>query len=123
MKQFLITAGAIGLLTLLSMMVFPWWVVAFISAGVAWVMKLKPGTAFLYGFILVALVFFFQAFFIDNANEGLLSRRIGGLFGGVGPLGLMIISAVPAAIAAGLGGLTGSYLRRVREPEANSEVS
>ncbi len=108
--KFIISIVLIGLLALASGLFLPWWSVALASFLVAYVMKLRPGLAFLAGFVGVFLCWLIIAMIRDSANDGILSARISELFGiGGSAFLLVLISSLIGGLVAGLAALTASY--------------
>lgn len=93
----------------------PFWslsVAAFLSAAV-----IRPGgwSGFAAGFLAGTLLWGGLALWADSANAGLLSARIGALFGTSGT-GLVLITAVLGGLLAGLGGALGDRVRMAATP-------
>ena len=90
----------------------PWWSIAFAGFGVALLIPQKPLLAFLSGFVALFLLWGALAFWIDQQNQGILSRKVSQLFPLQGSsLLLILITALLGALVAGLGALTGSFVR------------
>ena len=89
----------------------PWWSLAPIALVVVLIFQLSPTKStivgFLGGFILWGIVAFLQ----DNANQGILSSRIGGMLGGLPGLAVPLFTAIIGGITASLGALVGSLGR------------
>lgn len=101
-----------GLLAFVSGLYLPWWCLALAAFIVAALVHQKPGKAFLAGFSGVFLLWAGLAWWIDMKNNGVLSARIAALL----PLGgssvmLIIVTAAIGGLLAGLGAMTGSFLR------------
>jgi hypothetical protein len=102
---------AIGLFTML-----PWYSFVFCALVVALAVHQKPFKAFLAGFIGVFILWFVLAYRIDAANDHLLSVKVAQILPLRGSSTLLIsITGLIGALVAGLGALTGSYLRSVRK--------
>ena len=89
-----------------------WWFFAVIAFLVAALIHQKGFKAFLAGFLALFVLWFVLAFWMDLANEGVLSVKIASLL----PLGgskwkLIIITACIGGLVAGFAALSGSYLR------------
>lgn len=89
-----------------------WWFFAVVALFVALLIHQRGGKAFLAGFLALFILWFVLAFWIDNANGGVLSVKIAALL----PLGgskwlLIIFTAVIGGLVAGFAALSGSYLR------------
>ena len=64
-------------------MVLPWWMLPVAAAVLALGFNLKPGAAFLGGFLGAALLWGGYAAYVNILNEGLMAGRMGSLFGGL----------------------------------------
>jgi hypothetical protein len=104
---FMIVAGFIAQLFL------PWWSIAVVAAILSFIFDLKIGLSFWAGFLGAALLWGGFAGYLDALNEGILSARIGRLFGNVPGLVLIFITALIGGIFGGLGALTGSLGRQL----------
>ena len=90
-----------------------WWSIALASFLVALLISLPPGTGFMYGFISVFLLWLALAFFRDVRNDHILANRVSEVFlQKQSPVLMGIVSAVIGGLVAGMGGLTGSFLRK-----------
>lgn len=89
-----------------------WWTVAIAAFLVALLIPLPPLRSFLNGFIAVFLLWLTLAFLKDIQNDHILANRMSELILKTkSPYLIAVISALVGGIAAGLGGLTGSFLR------------
>jgi hypothetical protein len=89
-----------------------WWFFGIVALVVALLVHQRAGKAFFAGFLGLFLLWFILAFWIDNANDGVLSVKIASLL----PLGeskwtLIIVTALIGGLIAGFAALSGSYLR------------
>jgi len=89
-----------------------WWFFAVIAFLVALLIHQRGFKAFFAGFLALFILWFVLAFWMDLANEGVLSVKIASLL----PLGgskwlLMIVTAFVGGLVAGFAALSGSYLR------------
>jgi hypothetical protein len=89
-----------------------WWFFAVIAFLVALLIHQRGFKAFSAGFLALFILWFVLAFWMDLANEGVLSVKIASLL----PLGgskwlLMIVTAFVGGLVAGFAALSGSYLR------------
>lgn len=89
-----------------------WWIVAVAAFLVAILIPLPPLRSFLNAFIAVFLLWLAITFFVDVQNDHILANRMSELILKTRhPIVIGIISALIGGITAGLGGLSGSYLR------------
>jgi hypothetical protein len=101
---------AIALGTLL-----PWWSIAISAFAVALALPLRPGIAFLAGFLGIFVGWTALAIVRDATNDGILSHKIASIL----PLGgssfaLILVSGFVGAIVGGFAALAGSLLLRLR---------
>lgn len=110
--KFILTVVAIGIAAFFLQSLLPWWI-GIIPAGLGVIaVHFKPGKAFLTGFLGVGLAWFFEALVLDINNDGVLSARVGELFGSLPGWSLLIITATVGALLGGLGSFTASALVR-----------
>lgn len=100
----------IGILAYLGQFFLPWWSVFIISGVIGLLIPTKGLTTFLAGFIAFALVWFIQVYFIDTANESILSNKVAAIFSLSSPYFLMFVTAAIGGFAGGFGALTGKLL-------------
>jgi len=110
MKKALIGIFATALVAGLVLRILPWWCGSLIACVVMYFLNLKPGKAFLLGFIGVGLAWAIIAGWIDYQNHSILSERIGELFMGMSPFVVILSTAFMGALSGGLGGMTGGIL-------------
>ena len=89
-----------------------WWFFAVVAFLVAVLIHQRGFKAFFAGFLGLFILWFALAFWMDNANDGVLSVKIASLL----PLGgskwlLLIVTAFIGGLVAGFAALSGSYLR------------
>ena len=89
-----------------------WWFFAVVALLVALLIHQRSGKAFFAGFLGLFILWFILAFWMDNANDGVLSVKIASLL----PLGgskwtLIIVTAFIGGLIAGFAAMSGSYLR------------
>lgn len=91
----------------------PWWAIAPLAAVTGWIFAASPGRSFVAGFLGGFLSWFLNAFWLDRANEGLLSGRVGALFLGLSGMELLLLSGLLGGLLAGMGCLTGRLARNL----------
>lgn len=109
---FLLVAGYVGHQFL------PWWGIVVLAALLSFIFRLQVKGSFWTGFLAVALLWGGYAAMLNVANEGILSDRIGQLFGGLNGFILILITGIIGGIFGGLGALTGSLGRTLIKEEA-----
>lgn len=102
------TVLAIGIVSYFAQSLGPWWLGILVAFLITAMVQLKPGVAFLAGFIGLGLAWGIEAGIADFENSGILSARMGELFGGLSGSLLVVITALIGAILGGVGGLTGA---------------
>jgi hypothetical protein len=102
----------IVVLSYLGGLFLSWWTVALAAFIVAVLIPLPPMRSFLNGFIAVFLLWLALAFFMDVRNDHIIANRMSEVVLKVrNPILIGVVSALIGGIIAGLGGLSGSYLR------------
>ena len=95
------------LFTFIGQYFLPWWGL-FFTAGIAGMLiKSKGLPTFLAGFIAIAVLWFGQIYFIDAANESILSTKVAAIFTLSSPIQLMLVTALIGGICGGFGALSG----------------
>lgn len=98
-----------ALLAWLASYSFAWWMVAVIPFLIAVVWQLKPGWAFLNGFLSIGLLWLYLILKTDFANEQMLSQRMSQLFG-LGYAPFTAVNILLGALVGGLGGWSGASM-------------
>ena len=111
MKNFLIATLFILAAGQLCRFGLPWWAVAPIAAIAGWAWAQSAAKSLLAGFCGGFLLWLTAALFLDMANEGLLSGRVGKLFMGLSGTGLLLITGLLGGLLGALGALTGRWAR------------
>ena len=116
--KFLISTFLIAALSLAVGLYLPWWTIAFAGFIVAVCIPQNPGRSFLSGFLGVSILWYVLCFIISTANHDLFAHKISMLIIGMDhPMLLMLVSALIGGLVAGLGALTGSFVRGRRKKE------
>ena len=98
----------IAFLTFLGQYFLPWWGLFFIAGIVGAVIKTKGFPTFMAGFMAIAGLWFIQIYFIDTANESILSTKVAAIFTLSSPMQLMLISSLIGGICGGFAALAGN---------------
>ena len=101
------------LLSLATANFLPWWGFVIIAFVVSAIMQLKEGPAFLSGFMALFILWVIQTFLINQANGGILSAKMGALFGGLSPNLMIAVTAILGGLLAGLSALSGVLARQL----------
>src|SRR5678809_1725787 len=89
-----------------------WWFFAVVAFLVAVFIHQRGFKAFFAGFLALFILWFVLAFWMDFANEGVLSVKIASTLGlGESKWMLLILTAFIGGLIAGFAALSGSYLR------------
>ncbi len=100
----------------LLQMYLPWWSVAIAGFVISFILSSSGITSFLSGFFGIGINWFVLAFYIDGANNSILSQKVAQIFTLPNPMVLIIVTAVVGALTGGFGALTGSYFRNLILP-------
>lgn len=93
----------------------PWWLGALIAFVGAVVMRLNPLEGLGAGFLGLFLAWGAAAGWIDFQNHGILSTRIGALFGGLPSIGVVMLTGLTGGLVGALSGLTGAFFAQWRQ--------
>ena len=104
----LVLAGITGLW-------LPFWSLALSAMVVGFVVHPGAWSAFLAGLLAGVLLWGGLAYGADAANTGILSARVGALFGTTG-MGMVLITAAMGGLLAGLGAALGDRLHKAFNP-------
>lgn len=110
--KFLVAVILTALLAFAGGLWFPWWSIAIAAFLIAILVHQRVGKAFLAGFTGVFLLWAILALWRDLPNDSILSRKIAEVL----PMGgstffLILATAIIGALVAGLGAMSGSFLR------------
>lgn len=115
MKAFIIFL-AIGILSYLAGLFYPWWSIAVVAFLVTLIFPQRPFPAFLTAFFSILVFWFSLAFFIDIANDHIMGNRIAVLFlHAPSSIVMAAISGIIGGIVAGVAALSASCLRTRRK--------
>lgn len=112
--RFLSTLICIIVLAAISTWFFPWWSIAVICAFAGFLGRLRPASAFLCGFLGIALMWVIAGLWRSAVNDYLLLGRMAGLFRLPAPWMYIAISILPGGLVGGLAALSGVLLRNRR---------
>lgn len=109
MKNILLTALSIFLLGNLCRFGLPWWCLAPIAA-ISGILFARNGFgAFIAGLLGGFALWFVAAWLSDNANEGMLSAKVGQLFMGLQGSDMRLATGAIGGLLAAFGALTGQW--------------
>lgn len=110
--KFLIYTLGTAILALALQHIGPWWLIAvaaIISGFLA--QDFSVFKSWIMGALAIFLLWFCWSIFSDMQNEGILSSRIGALFGGLSGIVLSLVTGLIGGIVGGLASMTGRLLR------------
>ncbi|HLG40387.1 MAG TPA: hypothetical protein VI461_11995 [Chitinophagaceae bacterium] len=113
--KFTVAATLTALLAFAGGLWFGWWIIAVAAFVIALLVHQRTGRAFFSGFLGVFILWGAMAWWIDMKNEHVLSKKIAEVL----PLGgnsllLIFVTALIGGLVAGVGAISGSYLRSSR---------
>jgi len=110
--KFLFSIVLTALLAFSFGLYLPWWSLALAAFGVAALVTLKPGWAFLAGFVSIFLLWSLMAWVDSTSNDHILAHRISQVvIGRDNPGTLVLATGLVGALVAGFAALSGRYLR------------
>ena len=113
--KFLTALVLTALFAFIAGLYLPWWSIAIAAFAVALIVYQKAGLAFLAAFAGLLSLWCGLAYWIDSANDSILSARIGELLGvGNNSFLLILITGAVAGLVAGFAAMSGSFLRNSR---------
>lgn len=113
MKDIIFGIIAIVLLGYIVHLFTPWWSIVVVAGIVGLIFSKNAGFSFLYGFVGVLLLWGLTAFFLDAANESILSIRMGKIIGDLSSGGMIGVTALIGGLLGGLGAMTGTLGRKL----------
>jgi hypothetical protein len=111
--KFIVSLILTALLSFAACLFMPWWSIAVAAFAVAAAIPQSAVKSFLSGFTALLLLWGGLSFYISNSNEHLLAHKVSMLLIKVdNPYYLITATAFIGALVAGLGALTGSFIRK-----------
>lgn len=110
--KFIVAVFLTALLSFSWVLFFPWWIIAVVAFLVALVIPQTAFKSFLSAFLALVLLWGEQAIVKDIRNNHLLASKVASIlpFGG-SYIAVILVTAILGGLVAGLGALTGSFLR------------
>jgi len=110
--KFIVSLILIALLSFAACLYLPWWTIAIIAFVVAALIPQKPLASFLSGFAAIFILWLSLSAWISTANGHVLAHKISLLIIKMDNIILlMLVTALIGGLVAGMGALTGSFLR------------
>ena len=113
----------IALISLLAQLVFPWWSLAIVAFLICLWRSPGAGSAFLYGFTGIALVWLAHALIIHVRTDGIFTGRMGELLFKTNNAAIpTLITAFLGGLVGGLAALSGFFVRRALSDQRADRV-
>jgi cell division protein FtsX len=109
----LINIVLILVLSAIAQLMLPWWSIALVAFVIGYFSCNSGWQAFFAGFLALLLLWGGYSFFIDKANEQILSSKIAQLFTLSSGYLLVLITAVVGSLVAGLAALSGRLVKEI----------
>lgn len=110
--KFIVSILLIALLSYAAGLYLPWYSIAIAAFVVAALVPQKPWVSFVAGFVAVFLLWGGLSAVISNANEHVLAQKLSQLILKTNsPALLIVLTACIGGLVAGMGALTGSFVR------------
>ena len=114
--KFLLAFLLTALLSFVAALYLPWWIIAPVAFAVALLIPESAWRSWLAAFLGVFILWCGLAWWIDSANDSLLSAKMGALLGiGNNSFLLILITGIIGGLVAGFAALSGHYLRPVKK--------
>jgi hypothetical protein len=112
--RWIINVFLIALLSFALCLYLPWWTIAIAAFLVAFLIPVKPGYAFIAGFVSLFLLWGALSLFLSVSNHHLLAGKISTLIlQKESPYLLILLTATIGAVVGGFAALSGSLFRKV----------
>ncbi|WP_033959667.1 hypothetical protein [Psychroserpens jangbogonensis] len=119
MKKNLINFIATIIIALLLSQILPWWSVMLASFITAVLLSLKRSAVFFVPFLAIAVFWMVYAFWLTNANDFTLSKKIAVLLPLQGnPYLLILVTGIVGGLAAGIAAIFGKQCASLLKPKA-----
>lgn len=98
-------------LTIVLSQFLPWWSIMIAAFIAAILFQLRKFSVFFIPFLAIALLWIVQAFWLSNANDFILAKKISTLLTlGGNPYVLILVTGVIGGLAAGVAGVFGKQV-------------
>jgi len=100
-------------LSYLGQLIFPWWIIAVVTLIIAMIIKSKPFTDFLIGFLSLAILWGVIAWYLDFNTNSILTVKMAALFSVENSSIMILVTGLIGGLVGGFGALTGNLLRNI----------
>lgn len=108
MKKNILNFNATIIIALILSQLLPWWSVMLASFTTACLIGLKRSAVFFVPFLAIAVLWMVLAFWLSNANDFILAKKISTLLPlGGNPYLLILVTGIIGGLAAGVAGVFG----------------
>lgn len=116
MKKVLFETFLIIVVGFVAHLFLPWWIIMVVAGLVGFLFKFQNSlSSYLAGFLAVSLLWGGYAGYLDSANMGILSTKMGKLFGDIPGTQLVYLTGLLGGILGGLSAMTGTLGRKLFE--------
>jgi len=110
--RLIISILLIAILAAFAEYFLPWWSAAIVCFIITLIVALRPGNAFLAGFIGIGIFWLIAALYHDIPNQHILSQRMAVLFKLPNYSLFILVTVLIGALVGGLAGWAGGLVRR-----------
>lgn len=110
--KLIISIILIAFLSSLTEFFLPWWTITVVAFIVSLVIGLRPGQAFLAGFLGITIYWLPNIIFKDFSNDHILSRKMANLFHLPNYIIFIIVCVILGSLLGGLAAFSASFFRK-----------
>lgn len=92
---------------------FPWWTMAVVAFIIAFIAGMRPGKAFLSGFLAIAILWLGWSLWTDIANDHILSGKMAVLFHLPNYILFIVVTTFIGALVGGLAAWSGALMKKI----------
>ncbi|RMG87267.1 MAG: hypothetical protein D6714_02720 [Bacteroidetes bacterium] len=121
MKKFILETLFIVIIGFIAQLFLPWWIILVVAGLAGFLFNFKNSLAgYFAGFVAVSLLWGGYAGYLDAQNMGVLSSKMGALFGGMPGSKLVWVTGLLGGFLGGLACMAGNLGRKIfeKQPEA-----
>lgn len=103
-------------LTFISQLFLPWWVIGIVSFAVAYVFHLSKFNTFVACLLAIFVLWSVKAWMADGNFDVPMSQLLGSLLGNISKSAIYFLTGLIGGLSAGLAGLLGTWTRTLSKP-------